>query len=158
MNSALTPLSSNEEIALRRIAHGSSVGVPARLQDLALIQRTNEGYHLAPLGQLRYEALPKAPLLSRPRSIDAVIGYVEGLIEKAQVRARSRTSAGRGERQSCSVGRGANGRGEFVSDALVASSDPYARHWPWLDCCLVGTDAECFAPTKGAIPSPGLVG
>jgi len=102
MKSALTPLSSDEEIALRRITHGSSVGPPvaARLQDLALIQRTNEGYRLTPLGQLRYDALPKAPLLTRPRSINAVTGYVEGLIEKAQARARTRASAGRGERQS----------------------------------------------------------
>ena len=87
MKSALTPLSSDEEIALRRIAHGLSVGPPvaARL-DLALIQRTNEGYRLTPLGQLRYEALPKAPLLTRPRSINAVTGYVEGLIDKAKSR------------------------------------------------------------------------
>jgi hypothetical protein len=57
MKSALTPLSSDEEIALRRIAHGSSVGPPvaARLRDLALIQRSNRGYCLTPLGQLRYD-------------------------------------------------------------------------------------------------------
>ena len=99
MNSALTPLSSDEEIALRRIAHGSNVPpVAARMQDLALIQRTKGGYRLTPLGQLRYDALPKAPLLTRPRSINAVTGYVEGLIDKAQSRARARAGAGRGER------------------------------------------------------------
>jgi hypothetical protein len=99
IKSALTPLSPDEEIALRRIAHGSNVGSPAaaRLQDLALIQRTKGGYRLTPLGQLRYDALPKATLLTRPRSIHAVTGYVEGLIDKAQSRARSAT---RGERQS----------------------------------------------------------
>ena len=92
MASALTPLSSDEEIALRRIAHGSSVALTlaARLQDLALIQRTNGGQRLTPLGQQRYDALPKAPLLTRQRSINAVTGYVEGLIEKAQARARAR--------------------------------------------------------------------
>jgi len=88
MTSALTPLSSDEEIALRRIAHGSSVAptLAARLQDLALIQGANDGYRLTPLGQLRYDALPKAPLLTRPRSINAVTGYVEGLIDKATSR------------------------------------------------------------------------
>jgi hypothetical protein len=95
----LTTLNSHEEIALRRIAQGSNVDRPtaARLQDLALIQLTNSGYRLTPLGQQRYDALPKAPLLSRPRSINAVIGYVEGLIDKARSRGRP---AGRGERQS----------------------------------------------------------
>lgn len=95
----LTTLNSHDEIALRRVAHGSNVdpSTAARLQDLALIQPTNSGYRLTPLGQQRHDALPKAPLLSRPRSIHAVIGYVEGLIDKA----RSRTQpAGRGERQS----------------------------------------------------------
>lgn len=97
MKSALTPLSSHEEIALRRIAHGSNVDQPtaARLQDLVLIQRTDRGYRLTPLGQLRYDALPKAPLLSRPRSINAVTGYVEGLIDKAQSRARPAGRIGR---------------------------------------------------------------
>jgi hypothetical protein len=91
MKSALTPLSSNEEIALRRIAHGSNADptVAAKLQDLALIQRTNRGYRLTPLGQLRYDALPKAPL-TRARSIQYVSGYVEGLIDKAQARKRAR--------------------------------------------------------------------
>ena len=99
MKSALTPLSSQEEIALRRIAHGSNVDQPtlARLKDLALIQLTNRGYRLTPLGQLRYDALPKPPLLTRPRSINAVTDYVEGLIDKAQARTRP---ASRGERQS----------------------------------------------------------
>jgi hypothetical protein len=102
MKSALTPLSSDEEIALRRIAHGASVAstLAARLQDIALIQRTNGGYRLTPLGQLRHDSLPKAPLLTRPRSINAVTGYVEGLIDKALSRARERGGSGRGERQS----------------------------------------------------------
>ena len=92
MKSALAPLCSNDEMALRRIAHGSNVDPPvaARLQDLALIQRTKGGYRLTPLGQLRYDALPKAPLLTRPRSIHSVSAYVEGLIDKAQSRARAR--------------------------------------------------------------------
>jgi len=48
IKSALTPLSSQEEIALRRIAHGSNVDQPtaARLQDLVLIRHTISGYPL----------------------------------------------------------------------------------------------------------------
>ena len=95
MKSALTPLSSDEEIALRRIAHGSKVDprMAARLQDLAFIQRTNGVYRLTPLGQLRHDALPKAPLLTRPRTINALTNYVVGLIDKAQSDARVRASA-----------------------------------------------------------------
>jgi hypothetical protein len=86
-----TPLSSHEEIALRRLAHGSNVDsqMAGRLQDLALIQLTNRGYRLTPLGKIRYDALPKAPLLTGPRSIHAITGYIEDLIEKAQSRARA---------------------------------------------------------------------
>jgi len=95
MTSALIPLSSDEEIALRRIAHGSSVSprMAARLQDLAFIQRTNGVYRLTPLGQLRHDALPKAPLLTRPRTINGLTNYVVGLIDKAQSDARVRASA-----------------------------------------------------------------
>jgi hypothetical protein len=86
----LAPLSPQEEIALRRIAHGSFVvddRTASRLIALALIQRTSTGLRLTPLGRLRFNALPKAPLLVQQRSIHAMTGYVEGLIEKAQARA-----------------------------------------------------------------------
>lgn len=86
----LAPLSPQEEIALRRIAHGSFVvdaGAAAKLVSLALIQRMSSGLRLTPLGRLRFNALPKAPLLAQQRSIQAMTGYVEGLIEKAQIRA-----------------------------------------------------------------------
>ncbi|MBY0319471.1 MAG: hypothetical protein K2X72_12160 [Reyranella sp.] len=89
----LAPLSPKEEIALRRIAHGSliiDIETTARLVALALIERTSSGLRLTPLGRLRFNALPKAPLLSRPKSIHAVNGYVEGLIEKAQSRAANK--------------------------------------------------------------------
>jgi hypothetical protein len=88
----LAPLSPQEEIALRRIAHGSFVvdaRTASRLVFLALIQRTSGGLRLTPLGRLRFNALPKAPLLAQQRSIQAMTGYVEGLIEKAQIRAAS---------------------------------------------------------------------
>jgi hypothetical protein len=86
----LAPLSPCEEIALRRIAYGSFVveaKAASRLIALALIENTGRGMRLTPLGRLRFNALPKAPLLARPRSVHAVTGYVEGLIEKAQMRA-----------------------------------------------------------------------
>lgn len=89
----LAPLSPPEEIALRRIAHGSLAAIDARVASrllaLALIQRTSSGLRLTPLGRLRFDALPKAPLLAQQRSIHAMTGYVEGLIERAQ----SRTAA-----------------------------------------------------------------
>ena len=89
----LAPLSPPQEIALRRIAHGSLIvdaQVFAKLMVLGLVQQTSRGHRLTPLGRLRYDALPKAPLLTRQRSIHAVMGYVEGIIEKAQARAHAK--------------------------------------------------------------------
>lgn len=97
MRGLLVPLSPEQEIALRRIAHGSLIvdsKVVAKLKQLALIERTSSGYRLSPLGRLHYDALPKAPLLARVRSICAVTGYIEGVIEKAQIRGRARLPAG----------------------------------------------------------------
>ena len=94
---SIAPLSPSEEIALRRIAHGSLAvldpKVASRLLALALIQRTSTGLRLTPLGRLRFNALPKAPLLTHKRSIHAMTGYVEGLIEKAQSRTAGQAAA-----------------------------------------------------------------
>ena len=83
MKSALTPLSSDEEIALRRVAHGSSVGPPvaARLRDLALIQRTNGGYRLTPLGHVW-----TAPWQEPSDLIAALVGcgHVSGLLMRQE--------------------------------------------------------------------------
>jgi len=87
----LAPLSPPEEIALRRVANGSPVvdaQIAANLCRLALIERTACGLRLTPLGRQRYDAMPKALLLMRRHSPHAVTGYVEGLLEKAQLRAR----------------------------------------------------------------------
>jgi hypothetical protein len=93
----IAPLSPPEEIALRRIAHGSLAvvdsKVASRLLALALIQRASTGLRLTPLGRLRFNALPKAPLLAQQRSLHAMTGYVEGLIEKAQSRAIAHAAA-----------------------------------------------------------------
>ena len=89
----LAPLSPQEEIALRRVALGSFVvdaQAASRLIGMALLQRTRSGLRLTPLGQRHFNALPKAPLLAHQRSIHAITGYIEGLIEKAQSRAAAR--------------------------------------------------------------------
>jgi hypothetical protein len=91
----LAPLSPQEEIALRRIALGSLVidaQAAAKLIAIALLQQTGSGLRLTPLGRLRFNALPKAPLLTPGRSIRAMTGFVEGLIEKAQSRAAAQRS------------------------------------------------------------------
>lgn len=88
----LAPLSPQQEVALRRIAHASLVvdaPTASTLTALALVERTNGGLRLTPLGRLRFNALPKAPLLMQQRTIHAATAYVEGLIEKAQSRAAS---------------------------------------------------------------------
>lgn len=85
------PLSPQEEIALRRIAHGSIVvdtEATARLAGLALVERVHTSLRLTPLGRLRFNALPTAPLLARKRSVQAASDYVEGVIEKAQAVAK----------------------------------------------------------------------
>lgn len=91
----LAPLSPQEEITLRRIAHGS-VDVDAqatgRLLSLALVERVHTSLRLTPLGRLRFNALPKAPLLTRKRSVQAASDYVAGIIEKAQGMAKVRAT------------------------------------------------------------------
>jgi hypothetical protein len=90
----LAPLSPQEEIALRRVALGSLVvdaQAASKLIGFALLQRTSSGLRLTPMGQRHFNALAKAPLLARrQRSIRAMTGYVEGLIEKAQSRVAAR--------------------------------------------------------------------
>lgn len=92
----LAPLAPEEEIVLRRIAHGSvaiDARIAARLVALALVERAGGTLRLTPLGKLRFEALPTAPLLARSRSMTAVTGYVSAVIGKAQVMARRPAAA-----------------------------------------------------------------
>jgi len=89
------PLSPQEEITLRRVALGSLVvdaHAVAKLISIALLHRTKGDLRLTPLGRLRFNALPKAPLLTHQRSINALTDYVEGLIEKAQSRTAAQKS------------------------------------------------------------------
>jgi len=91
----LAPLSPQEGIALRRIAHGSTVvdaEVAARLASLALVERVHSSLRLTPLGRLRFNALPKAPLMTRQRSMQVTSDYVAGVIEKAQAMAQRQLS------------------------------------------------------------------
>ena len=93
----LAPLSPQEEIVLRRIAHGSieiDKRIAARLIDQALVERAASALRLTPLGLLRFKSLPTAPLLARRRSLQAAMGYVSSVIDRAQdqVRAQARES------------------------------------------------------------------
>jgi hypothetical protein len=82
-------LSPAEEIALRRVANGAPSiegAAKAKLLALVLIESTRRGWRLTPAGLRCYEALPKAPLLTRGKSVRVVTQYIEGVIEKAQSR------------------------------------------------------------------------
>lgn len=63
------PLSPNEEIALRRVALGLGPRgvltnkVAARLRSLLLIEDSEQGVRLTPVGQQRYLALPGMSLV-----------------------------------------------------------------------------------------------
>lgn len=65
MRGLLAPLSSNEEITLRRVAMGTSpshklsVEHLKRLEQLKLIEAGKDGYQLTPLGRRRYNELPR---------------------------------------------------------------------------------------------------
>jgi hypothetical protein len=89
----LAPLDPQEEVALRRIAHGSVVvdaQITAKLVSLALVEHVHTSLRLTPLGRLRFNALPKAPLLMRQRSVQTASEYVSAVIEKAQGIAKCR--------------------------------------------------------------------
>ena len=82
-------LSPGEEIALRRVANGAPSIEPAartKLVGLVLVEATRRGLRLTPAGLQCYKALPKAPLLTRGKSVEVVSQYIDGLIEKAQSR------------------------------------------------------------------------
>jgi hypothetical protein len=89
-------LSPAEEIALRRVANGApSIESAARtkLEGLVLVEATRRGLRLTPAGLQCYKALPKAPLLTRGRSVEVVSQYIDGLIEKAQSRRQRGTGS-----------------------------------------------------------------
>jgi len=82
MKDLLAPLSSNEEITLRRVAMGplSQHKLPTehlkRLEQLKLIEARRGGYRLTPLGRHRYDALPRPAGLAidgSPREIEQML-------------------------------------------------------------------------------------
>jgi hypothetical protein len=90
-------LSPAEEIALRRVANGAPSIEPAartKLVGLVLVEATRRGLRLTPAGLQCYQALPKAPLLTRGKSVQVVSQYIDGLIEKAQSRRHRGTGGG----------------------------------------------------------------
>lgn len=71
-----TSLSPDEEVALRRIACGSSrldAATTQRLTLLSLVEHCREGFRLTPLGQRHLAALVKAPLLTPRPSVTALL-------------------------------------------------------------------------------------
>lgn len=82
MRGLLAPLSSNEEVALRRVATGST-RLPAQhlkhLEQLKLIEASKGGYRLTPLGRQRYNGLPRPVGLAT----DGSPGEIEQLLANA---------------------------------------------------------------------------
>ena len=85
------PLSSNEEVTLRRVAMGPTAQNKLaaahlkRLEQLKLIEAGRGGYRLTPLGQQRYNALPRPAGLAidgSPREIEQMLS---NLIRSRQI-------------------------------------------------------------------------
>jgi hypothetical protein len=83
MRGLLAPLSSSEEVTLRRVAMGSTQKLPAqhlkRLEQLKLIVSSGGGYQLTPLGRQRYNGLPRAAALATdgsPGEIEQILTSV----------------------------------------------------------------------------------
>jgi len=72
ISSPHAPLTTNEEVTLRRVAYGQSDARAmrrhdlARLHELFLIEDSKDGPRLTPAGKLRFDILPKAALWTRP--------------------------------------------------------------------------------------------
>jgi hypothetical protein len=83
MRGRLAPLSSHEEVTLRRVAMGSTYKLSAhhlkRLEQLNLIASNGGDYQLTPLGRQRYNGLPRAAGLASdgsPREIEQILSNV----------------------------------------------------------------------------------
>ena len=85
MRGLLAPLSSNEEVTLRRVALGASPSHELsaehlkRLEQLKLVEATNSGFQLTLLGRQRYDALPRPTGFAT----DGSPGKVEQMLAKA---------------------------------------------------------------------------
>jgi hypothetical protein len=83
MRGLLAPLSSHEEVILRRVAMGSTQKLPEqhlkRLEQLKLIVSKGGRYQLTPLGRQRYNGLPRAAALASdgsPEEIEQILSKV----------------------------------------------------------------------------------
>ena len=85
MKGLLAPLSSNEEVTLRRVAMGPIAAhkLPTehlkRLEQLKLIEAAGGGHQLTPLGRQRYNELPRPAALATdgsPREIEQILANV----------------------------------------------------------------------------------
>ena len=76
MSKSRSPLSANEEVALRRVALGFHQGVAPdhirRLKDHRLIEADKTSWRLTPLGEQRFKALPRAAKLAGDGTPDAI--------------------------------------------------------------------------------------
>jgi hypothetical protein len=84
------PLSSNEEISLRRVALGISkpADLPARdityLKALSLIEEHGAGLRLTPVGRERYLALPNSGAMYESDTSDEFISKMAEFMSKAR--------------------------------------------------------------------------
>jgi hypothetical protein len=84
------PLSSNEEISLRRVALGicQRADLPARditcLKALSLIEEYGAGLRLTPEGRERYLALPKGGAIYESDTPDEFISKIAEFMSKAR--------------------------------------------------------------------------
>lgn len=73
-------LTSEEKVALRRVASSSLTVAPKlvnRLVQLQLVHRVKDGLGLTPLGRREYQRLPRAPLLQKAPA------YIDGILTRA---------------------------------------------------------------------------
>jgi hypothetical protein len=88
MRGLLAPLSSHEEVILRRVAMGSTQKLPEqhlkRLEQLKLIVFNGSRYQLTPLGRQRYNSLPRAAALASDGSPGEIEQILSNVIQSKQ--------------------------------------------------------------------------
>ena len=76
------PLTTEEEVTLRRVAYGQSEARDMRQRDLArlrqllLVEDDKDGPRLTVAGKRRFDILPKAPSLDRSSSLDDMLKLI----------------------------------------------------------------------------------
>jgi hypothetical protein len=91
MRGLLAPLSSNEEVTLRRVAmeststHKLAAEHLKRLEQLKLIEAAMRGYRLTPLGRHRYNALPRPAALATDGSLGEIEQILSDVVRSRQI-------------------------------------------------------------------------